>query len=105
MKFRIAIFNFFRDFVILTKMILQLLKQLLLYFVTKTKVNSLWNQLNLKRMMFQTHSHLTLNNTIDPTNSQQVIIKGTTIAFLSSGNIHNLNDPDLSNFLTNTKID
>ena len=42
--------------------------------------------------------------TINPTNPQQVLIKGSTITF-ENGNTYNLNDPDLSNFITNTQLD
>ena len=43
--------------------------------------------------------------TINPSNPQQVPIKGSTLTFLSYNNMYNLNDPDLSNFITNTQID
>ena len=44
--------------------------------------------------------------TINPSNPQQVLIKNTTLTFLvCSGNIYDLNDPDLQNFITNTKFD
>ena len=43
--------------------------------------------------------------TINPSNPQQVIIKNTTLTFLGSGNIHDLNDPDLQYFITNTQFD
>ena len=42
--------------------------------------------------------------TINPTDPQQVLIKGSTMTF-QNGNTNYLNDPDLSNFLTNTQID
>ena len=42
--------------------------------------------------------------TINPTDSQQVLIKGSTMTF-PNGNTYYLNDPDLSNFITNTQID
>ena len=38
------------------------------------------------------------------TNPQQVLIKGSTMTF-PNGNTYYLNDPDLSNFITNTQID
>ena len=38
------------------------------------------------------------------TNPQQVLIKGSTMTF-QNGNTYYLNDPDLSNFITNTQID
>ena len=38
------------------------------------------------------------------TNPQQVLIKGSTMTF-QNGNTHYLNDPDLSNFITNTQHD
>ena len=37
--------------------------------------------------------------TINPFNPQQVLIKNTTLTFLGSGNIYDLNDPDLQYFL------
>ena len=43
--------------------------------------------------------------TINPSNPQQVIIKITTLTFLGSGNIYDLNDPDLQYFITNTQLD
>ena len=43
--------------------------------------------------------------TINPSNPQQVIIKTTTLTFLGSGNIYDLNDPDLQYFITNTQFD
>ena len=42
--------------------------------------------------------------TINPTDPQQVLIKGSTMTF-PNGNTYYLNDPDLSNFITNTQID
>ena len=42
--------------------------------------------------------------TINPYNPQQVLIKGSTMTF-QNGNTYYLNDPDLSNFITNTQID
>ena len=42
--------------------------------------------------------------TINPTDPQQVLIKGSTMTF-QNGNTSYLNDPDLSNFITNTQID
>ena len=41
---------------------------------------------------------------INPTNPQQVLIKGSTITF-ENGNTYNLNDPDLSYFITNAQLD
>ena len=38
------------------------------------------------------------------TNPQQVLIKGSTMTF-QNGNTYYLNDPDLSNFITNTQHD
>ena len=40
---------------------------------------------------------------IDPADPQQVLIKGSTITF-QNGNTYNLNDPDLSYFITNTQF-
>ena len=42
--------------------------------------------------------------TINPHNPQQVLIKGSTMTF-QNGNTYYLNDPDLSNFITNTQHD
>ena len=42
--------------------------------------------------------------TINPTDPQQVLIKGSTMIF-QNGNTYYLNDPDLSYFITNTQID
>ena len=42
--------------------------------------------------------------TINPTDPQQVLIKGSTMTF-QNGNTYYLNDLDLSNFTTNTQID
>ena len=42
--------------------------------------------------------------TINPSNPQQVLIKGSTTTF-QNGNTYNLNDPDLSYFITNTQFD
>ena len=42
--------------------------------------------------------------TINPTDPQQVLIKGSTMTF-ENGNSYNLNDPDLSYFSTYTHID
>ena len=42
--------------------------------------------------------------TINPTNPQQVLIKGSTITF-ENGNTYNLNDPDLQYFITNAQLD
>ena len=42
--------------------------------------------------------------TINPTDPQQVLIKGSTMTF-ENGNSYNLNDPDLSYFITYTQLD
>ena len=42
--------------------------------------------------------------TINPSNPQQVIIKNTTLTLSGSGNIYDLNDPDLQYFKTNTQF-
>ena len=42
--------------------------------------------------------------TINPSNPQHVIIKGSTMTS-ENGNSYNLNDPDFQYFRTNTKID
>ena len=41
--------------------------------------------------------------TINPSNPQHVIMKGSTMTF-ENGNSYNLNDPDLQYFITNTKV-
>ena len=43
--------------------------------------------------------------TINPHNPQQVLIKNSTLTFWGSGNKYNLNDPDLSYFITNAQLD
>ena len=43
--------------------------------------------------------------TINPSNPQQVLIKNTTLTFLGSGNIYDLNDPDLQYIINNTQFD
>ena len=43
--------------------------------------------------------------TTNPSNPQQVLIKNTTLTFLGSGNLYDLNDSDLQYFITNTKLD
>ena len=42
---------------------------------------------------------------INPHNPQQVLIKGSTHTFLSNNNMYNLNDPDLSYFISNAQLD
>ena len=42
---------------------------------------------------------------ITPHNPQQVLIKGSTLTFLSNNNTYNLNDPDLSYFISNAQLD
>ena len=42
---------------------------------------------------------------INPINPQQVLIKNNTLTFLDSGNKYNLNDPDLSYFITDAQLD
>ena len=42
--------------------------------------------------------------TINPTDPQQVLIKGSTMTY-QNGNTYYLNDPDLSYFITNTHFD
>ena len=41
----------------------------------------------------------------NPHNPQQVLIKGSTLTFLSNNNMYNLNDPDLSYFISNAQLD
>ena len=42
---------------------------------------------------------------INPHNPQQVLIKNSTLTFLSNNNMYNLNDPDLSYFISNAQLD
>ena len=42
---------------------------------------------------------------INPHNPQQVLIKDSTLTFLSNNNMYNLNDPDLSYFISNAQLD
>ena len=42
---------------------------------------------------------------INPHNPQQVLIKGSTLTFLNNNNMYNLNDPDLSYFISNAQLD
>ena len=42
---------------------------------------------------------------INPHNPQQVLVKGTTLTFLSNNNMYNLNDPDLLYFISNAQLD
>ena len=46
--------------------------------------------------------NLFINN---PHNPQQVLNKGSTLTCLSNNNMYNLNDPDLSYFISNAQID
>ena len=62
------------------------------------------NQFSLEPVMGNLRSSAHLF-TINPSNPQQVSIKNTTLTFLGSGNIYDLNDPDLQHFITNTQFD
>ena len=42
---------------------------------------------------------------INPHNPQQVLIKGSTLTFLSNNNMYKSNDPDLSYFISNSQQD
>ena len=42
---------------------------------------------------------------INPHNPQQVLIEGSTLTFLSNNNMYNLNDPDLSYFISDAQLD
>ena len=66
MKLQIAIINYSLSLLILIKLILEKLRQFLPYLMTKTKVNSI-EPVELNPNLF----------TINPTNPQQVLIKGT----------------------------
>ena len=41
---------------------------------------------------------------INPHNPQQVLIKGSTLTFLSNNNMYSLNDPDLSYLISNAQL-
>ena len=62
------------------------------------------SQFSLETVMGNPRSSANLF-TINPSNPQQVIIKNTTLTFLGSGNIYDLNDPDFQYFITNTQFD
>ena len=76
--------------------------------IVKT-VSNLLNDNNKSQFMLEPIHGLEPMNpnlfTINPHNPQQVLIKNNTLTFLSSGNKYNLNDPDLSNFITNAQLD
>ena len=85
MKLQIAIIKYSLSLLILIKLILQLLRQFLIYLMTKK------SQFSLEPVEFNPNIF-----TINPTNPQQVLIKGTSLTYLSSGNTYDLSGTDLS---------
>ena len=76
------------------------------YSVVKT-VSNLLNDKNKSQFSLESNTQGNGNPnffTINPSNPQHVIIKGSTMTF-ENGNSYNLNDPDLQYFITNTKFD
>ena len=70
--------------------------------IVKTVSNFLNTQSQFKLNPVKGNPNLFINNPI--TNPQQVLIKGSTMIFLN-GYTYNISDPDLSYFITNTRID
>ena len=76
------------------------------YSIVKT-VSNFFNDKNKSQFSLEPITHGNGNPnlfTIDPSNPQHVIIKGSTMTF-ENGNSFNLNDPDLQYFITITKFD
>ena len=75
--------------------------------IVKT-VSNLLNDKNKSQFSLETIHGLEPMNpnlfTINPHNPQQVLIKGSTMTF-ENGNTYNLNNPDLSYFITYTQLD
>ena len=71
--------------------------------IVKTVSNSL-NDKNKSQFSLQPVEGSSNFFLINPTNPQLVQIKGSTMTF-HNGNTYNLNDPDISYFITNTQID
>ena len=74
------------------------------YSIVKT-VSNLLNDKNKSQFSLEPVMDNPNLFTINPYNLQQVSIKNTTLTFLGSGNIYDLNDPDLQYFITNTQFD
>ena len=70
--------------------------------IVKTVSNLLNTQSQFRLEPVEGNPNLFINNPF--TNPQQVLIKGSTMTF-QNGNTYYLNDPDLSNFITNTQHD
>ena len=72
--------------------------------IVKT-ISNLLNDKNKSQVSLEPvegNANLFINN---PHNRQQVLIKGSTLTFLSNNNMYNLNDPDLSYFISNAQLD
>ena len=70
--------------------------------IVKTVSNLLNTQSQFRLEPVEGNPNLFINNPF--TNPQQILIKGSTMTF-QNGNTYYLNDPDLSNFITNTQHD
>ena len=70
--------------------------------IVKTVSNLLNTQSHFRLEPVEGNPNLFIINPF--TNPQQVLIKGSTMT-LQNGNTYNLNDPDLSSFITNTQHD
>ena len=70
--------------------------------IVKTVCNLLNTQIQFRLEPVEGNPNLFIINPF--TNPQQVLIKGSTMTF-QNGNTYYLNDPDLSNFITNTQHD
>ena len=70
--------------------------------IVKTVSNLLNTQSQFRLEPVEGNPNLFINNPF--TNPQQVLIKGSTMTF-QNDNTYYLNDPDLSNFITNTQHD
>ena len=68
-------------------------------------VSNLLNDKNKSQFSLEPINGNPILITVNPSNPQQVIIKNPTLTFLGSGNIYDLNDPDLQYFITNTQFD
>ena len=71
--------------------------------IVKT-VSNLLNERNKSQLIFKPVEGSSNLFTINPTNPQQVQIKGSPMTF-QNGNTYNLNDPDLSSFINITQFD
>ena len=110
---RVAMQNSFKEGIKQYNEITNHNNQLLTSLVTSNQVDSsivktVSNLLNSKnKSQFSLEPVMDNPNlfTINPHKPQQVSIKNTTLTFLGSGNIYDLNDPDLQYFITNTQFD